>query len=122
MIVLCGVRIADKISTKSLLKNLHMLSINQVNAQSKLMEIWKSVNVELHPLQVSPVEKDDGAAVTRSSKKRLLKELGSSNISSKTFINDATHIWNKAPISIRECNSLFTVKKEIRQFIITLPI
>ena len=34
--------ITDKISTKTLLKNINGLSVNQLNAQIKLTELWKS--------------------------------------------------------------------------------
>ena len=44
--VLNGVKLADKVSTRNLLSNLGMLSINQVHAQMKMMEIWKALNVE----------------------------------------------------------------------------
>ena len=44
--VINGVKLADKVSTRNLLSNLGMLSINQVHAQMKMMEIWKALNVE----------------------------------------------------------------------------
>ena len=44
--VINGVKLADKVSTINLLSNLGMLSINQVHAQMKMMEIWKALNVE----------------------------------------------------------------------------
>ena len=37
-----GKKISDKISTKVLLNNINMLSANQINAQIKLLEFWKS--------------------------------------------------------------------------------
>ena len=39
-----------------------------------------------------------------------------------TFINDAARLWNLAPRAIKECKSLFTVKKEIKKFVLTLPL
>ena len=36
----------------TLLKNLKMLSVNQINAQIKQTEIWKAVNNENHPISV----------------------------------------------------------------------
>ena len=50
--LLSGTKLSDKISTGSLLKNLKMLSVNQLNAQIKLTEIWKAVNNENHPISV----------------------------------------------------------------------
>ena len=38
------VKLSDKQSTISLFKKVNMLSVNQINAQIKLTEIWKAVN------------------------------------------------------------------------------
>ena len=40
-----GTLVKDKISTKSIVKSLNMLSVNQMNAQIKLTEAWKISNV-----------------------------------------------------------------------------
>ena len=37
-------KISDRKSTKSLLESIDMLSVDQLNAQIKLTEIWKAVN------------------------------------------------------------------------------
>ena len=50
--LLNNTRIKDKISTKSIMANLNMLSVNQVNAQVKITEIWKSRNVENYPIHI----------------------------------------------------------------------
>ena len=39
---LARARIKDKISSKTLLNNLNMMSVNQLNALIKLLEIWKA--------------------------------------------------------------------------------
>ena len=44
-----GSFVKDKISTKSILNNLNMLSVNQMNAQIKLSEAWKVTNVPDYP-------------------------------------------------------------------------
>ena len=41
--------IIDKIKSKVLLENINMLSVNQLNAKIKILEIWKSLNVEGYP-------------------------------------------------------------------------
>ena len=40
-----GTEFSDKINTKVLLTNINMLSANQVDAQIKLTEVWKSINL-----------------------------------------------------------------------------
>ena len=42
----------DKIPTKELLKNINMLSVNQLNAKMKIMEVWKSFIEEGYPLNI----------------------------------------------------------------------
>ena len=45
-------RISDKISTASLLAKFNMMSVNQINAQMKLSEMWKAVRDEDHPFNL----------------------------------------------------------------------
>ena len=52
---------------------------------------------------------------------RLL-ETGKSVNSKKTFITDGVKLWNRCPASIRQCDSLFSAKKEIKKFVNTLPV
>ena len=42
----------DKINTKQLLNNVNMMSVNQINAQIKLTEMWKSVHWNDYPLNI----------------------------------------------------------------------
>ena len=51
-----------------------------------------------------------------------LLEFGSSVESKKTFINDGVKLWTRCPISIRQCDTLASAKKEIKKFASTLPI
>ena len=51
-----------------------------------------------------------------------LLEIGLSEISKKTFINDGVRLWNSCPSVIKQSKSLFTAKKEIKKFVINLPI
>ena len=39
-----GTRVKDKISTRSLLNKFNMLAVNQLNAQIKLLEMWKNIH------------------------------------------------------------------------------
>ena len=49
------------------------------------------------------------------------KEVGRSKILQSTFISNAAKIWNAGPLSIKNCNSLYSEKKETKSFDITLP-
>ena len=47
-----GTKIKKKVSTKSLLKKFEMCSDNQLNAQVKLIEIWKGLNIADYPPKI----------------------------------------------------------------------
>ena len=115
-------RIKDKITTKSILAKLNMLSANQINAQVKLIEIWKARNVENYPIHCQKIKYDQDTRTTRASKRGDLITEASTVKSQATFINDAIKIWNAAPLIIKNSKTLAIAKKEIRKFVTTLPI
>ena len=57
--LLNGVRLSDRINTKTLLQNKRMLSVNQMNAQCKLLEIWKSLNITDYPFKPNPIQREE---------------------------------------------------------------
>ena len=115
-------RISDKISTKQILSNLNMSSVNQLNAKIKLTEMWKATNVPNYSVNVSRREANESTRDTRSITTGRLIEQGISEKSKATFINDATRAWNRAPEEIKTCKSLYSAKKAIKKFITTLPV
>ena len=50
--LLNGKTLLDKVNTKTLLKNVNMLSVNQLNAQIKISEVWKATNDSSFPLKI----------------------------------------------------------------------
>ena len=99
-----------------------MLSVNQINAQVKLNEMWKAVNVNNYPIKISLVSRAEEVAHTRAVSKGHLKEDLHTNLSQKTFLNDATHIWNKLPEGIKQCKSISCAKKAIKSFVAKLSV
>ena len=99
-----------------------MLSVNQRNAQIKLTETWKAVNDVKSSLNNLKRKKFEAYRTSRSVTNGDLLEEGSTIIALNTYQNDATRIWNKAPISIKSSLSLYLAKKEIKKFVKTLPI
>ena len=64
------------------------------------------------PIQTEQLSPQEDVMNTRArTNGLLLKESKVSNLSQRTFLNDAIHIWNQAPIAIRECASLYCAKK-----------
>ena len=105
--------------TDTRLSRLNMLSVNRLNAQIKLTEVWKALNLSSSPLNVScPVLVPDARAMRSVSNNKLV-ETGCTNSASNSFISDGKKVWNNAPISITLCKSLFSAKVEISKFVQT---
>ena len=106
----------------SLLKRSGMLSVNQMNAQCKLLDVWKSINLEVYPYQPTATTRQENEINTRACTTGKLTETSRTKCSQNTFKNDAIHIWNKAPMYITDSKSLYNAKKAIKSFVFTLPI
>ena len=46
-----GNKLMDKIPTSQIFKDLNLQSVNQINAQIKLLDVWKSLQSEYHPMK-----------------------------------------------------------------------
>ena len=66
--ILNGVKLSDKLKSSVLVGNLNFLSVNQLNAQTKLLEKWKALYIAGNPLKVEQVIRTAETAFTRSSK------------------------------------------------------
>ena len=64
----------------------------------------------------------DGEITTRGTTSEKAIEVGKSKLMRGSFIGDASRLWNKAPIKIREEKSIWTVKKAIKEYCNSLPI
>ena len=105
-------------SIKSMLERNKMLSINQMHAQVKLTEMWKSVNYANYPLNIGKLEPAANGRESRGVASGKLIEPKTLN----TFVGNASRLWNKAPIVIKNAKSISVAKKEIRAFCQTLPV
>ena len=114
--------IKDKISNKSMLEKHGMLSVNQINAQIKLTEMWKAVNDEEHPFKIEKKSVNNEVRVTRAMTDGSLKSSAFSNVTKNTFINDSKKAWNKSPADIKNATNLHGVKIAIKKFVKTLPV
>ena len=117
-----GNKLLDKIPNHQIYKELNLISVNQINAQTKLLDVWKAHQFERHPINYpkrndSNQEQRTRAAVTN----RLVEAVGGKIITS-TSINDAAKIWNSAPDDIKNCASIYSVKRCIKAYTATLPI
>ena len=103
--------IKDKIPTKNIANDLNMLSVNQINAQVKLTETWKFLNVDDYPQIGSLKIVNDAQRMSRASTRGNLVIKGKTELRQSSFINDAAKIWNNAPTSVTHCKSLSSAKR-----------
>ena len=97
-----------------MLDKFKMLSVNQMNAQIKKTEMWKAEKVSNYPLKFAKKTNMDEVRTTRSISSGQLKETGKTNLRQSTFISDASRAWKKILDSIKQCNSIWKAKKEIK--------
>ena len=65
--------------------------------------------------QITKPLKENPLRIHRTRNDNLLKENGKSDIVQSTFINDGIRLWNKAPVELKSCASLYTANKIIYQ-------
>ena len=117
-----GTKVSDKVTTVSMLKKFNMLAVNQMNAQSKLLEVWKALNVPKYPLSIKQQSRNHEGVSTRADSKQRPCDVGRSTITKKTCISDAVRIWNLAPEKITQCSSAYQAKSQIKIYVKSLPI
>ena len=83
--ILDGTLVSDRKSTKTLLDNQNMLSVNQIAAQIKLKEMWKASNDQQYPIKMKTRERQENAVETRSVTRGDLTEVGRSTRAKKKF-------------------------------------
>ena len=105
-----------------MLTKFNLLSANQINAQIKLTEMWKSVSIANYPIKTLTLQRSDDVMTTRAASIGTLQEARITTKSERTFLNDAIHIWNLAPLSIKNCTTIYSVKKAVKAFVLTLPV
>ena len=69
-----------------------MLSVNQMNAQIKLTEMWKMANSGIYPPE-KKMESEPGMRCSISTTNGKLIEDGKSTKSTSTFVIDSTSAW-----------------------------
>ena len=71
-----GSKISDRIKTKTILNKFDNLSVNQLNAQMKLMEMWKANNCTNYPTKIKKMESNEERSTTRAVSAGKLVEFG----------------------------------------------
>jgi hypothetical protein len=92
--LLNSTKISDKITTKQLLRNINGLSVNQLNAQIKITEIWKAKNMENYPLKILRINTNLSTIQVRSRDNNSINQTYGSDKLTSTFMNDTIKTWN----------------------------
>ena len=112
----------DKIPTYQIHKELNMQTVNQINAQIKLLDVWKAQQYERHPTSYPRRNDANLEQRTRAAVANNLLEAHGGKIITSTCINDAAKLWNAAPDCIKNNVSIHSVKKCIKEYTAKLPI
>ena len=122
--VLNGTRIKDMISTSSMLKKFGLLSVNQLAAKIKLMEVWKSINKVGYPIRLEPYKptSQPQARELRKQPNRIFNDRCKLKRSEQSFHVDAARIWNISPPEIKAANNINAAKKAIDIYCKSLPV
>ena len=80
---------------KSPLEKHKMLSLNQMNAQTKILEIWKMSQDADHPFRLHVPTQLEECKQTRSKTSGVLPVIGKTDKLKSTFIADGFMAWNQ---------------------------
>ena len=119
-----GTKIKDRVSIKAMLEKHNLLSVNQLAAKIKLIEVWKMINKEGSPLHLEPYLRRSGEDQheLRIRHNRIFNDYSKLKNSESSFHIDAARLWNALPNQIREERSLGIVKSRLNEFCKSLPI
>ena len=107
-----------------MLEKFRMLSVNQLAAEIKLIEVWKAANVEGCPTKLDPyvTEERKTNIELRPKTNRIFNDTARLKVSQSSFNIDAARIWNNAPEDVHNATTLSSAKRAIKNFCKTLPI
>ena len=122
--VIINCKIKDKISIKSMLEKCGLLSVNQLAASIKLVEVWKSLNREGYPIRLEPYNHNlpNQTHNLRPKPNRTLNDYCRLRKFESSFAIDAARIWNAAPKEITCASSLNSAKNAVRLYCKSLPV
>ena len=107
-----------------MLKKFGLLSVNQLAAKIKLIEVWKTINKPDYPLKLDPYERKGKTPSQdlRVQSNRIFDDSCKLKKAELSFHKDAARLWNASTMEIRGASSLAIAKKTIDQFCHSLPI
>ena len=107
-----------------MLEKFGLLSVNQLAAKIKLVEVWKAVNIDNYPIKLEPYgnPNKEKTHALRPQTNRVVNDTCKLKKSEQSFNVDAARIWNLAPREITDARTLNGAKKLIDAYCKTLPV
>ena len=116
--LLCGAIKEDRISIKKMLERLGWLSLNQMAAEVRLIEVWKALNVGTSLSEMF----DRVQGNTRQASQNRVKLGTNSTLRESSFLHPRAKLWNLAPSTVVQAKTEGQARKEIREFVKRLPL
>ena len=105
-----------------MLDSLGWLSLNQMAAETRLIEASKTANLEDYCLN-NILKKRFKSSYSTRNKNQDFFERGVDDLhGSASFVNPTARIWNAAPSTVTHAETESQARKAIRNFVQTLPI
>ena len=98
------------------------LSINQMSSEVRLIEVWKSLNLNNYSLKNLFEKVNNTHHNTRASIKIRLKSGLKSRLRENSFHYPSVKLWNLAPSTICNAQTESQARKAIREFVKSLPV
>ena len=118
------ITLKDHITSNSLLQKYNLPLVNQLAAQIKLIEAWKSLIIEHYPVRLEPNNPNrlDTDRAIKPSSIKIWKDDAKTLAAKMSFSRDAERLWNSAPEQIKNASTLNIAKKEIKNYCNTLTL
>ena len=106
---------------KEMLEEVDWLSLNQLACETRLIEVWKSLNIENYCLS-NAFEKVEFSRFTRGSLKIRLKSSFKSQLRENSFQYPSVQLWNSAPKDVTSASTESEARAAIKAYVRKLPI
>ena len=118
------VTLKDHVTAESLLLKYNLPSVNQLAAEIKLTETWKSINIQNYPFKLESNNhgRNDGERNIRSTTTKEWKDISKTKAASISMSRDSAKLWNSAPANITYAPNLYCAKKQIKIYCRTLEL
>ena len=119
--LLCNSKRENHKSIKDMLKEVGWLSLNQLACETRLIEVWKSLNIENYCLK-DVFERVEFSRQTRGSQKIRLKSSFKTQLRENSFQYPSVQLWNSAPQEITNALTESKARAAIKAYVQTLPV